>query len=92
LTAKYFALFSVTDYPIIEKKARSLASEIGNNYLWKDIPLRDAAAEDLEVIHSVIDDKGDSELASTDWTVCLNMSLYHSINLSKSPLYSKQIP
>jgi hypothetical protein len=81
-----------SNYPIIEKKARSLASEIGNNYLWKDIPLRDAAAEDLEVIHSVIDDEGGSELASTDWTVCLNMSLYHSINLSKSPLYSKQIP
>lgn len=88
----HLLLLCHSNYPTIEKNARSLASEIGNNYLWKDIPLRDAAVEDLEVIHSVIDDKGDSELASTDWTVHLGMSLHHSINLSKSPLYSKQIP
>lgn len=88
----HLLLLCHSNYPLIEKQARSMASEIGNNYLWKDIPLRDAAAEDLEVIHSAIDDEGGYELASTDWTVCLDMSLHHSINLSKSPLYSKQIP
>ncbi|KAH9302887.1 hypothetical protein KI387_014470, partial [Taxus chinensis] len=79
-------------YPSMEQQARLLAAEIGRSYSWKDIPFKNVASEDLEIIHSAIDDGEDKEQGSSEWTMQLGVSLHHSVKLSKSPLYSKQMP
>lgn len=79
------------DYPKIEKRARLLAKEIGTDYSWKETPLRNAAEDDLEMIRVAIEEQDDAELGR-DWTAQLGVSLRYSVKLSRSPLYSKQMP
>lgn len=80
-----------SDYPKIEKRARLLAKEIGADYSWKENPLRNAAEDDLEMIRVAIEEQDDAELGR-DWTAQLGVSLRYSVKLSRSPLYSKQLP
>lgn len=79
------------DYPKIEKRARLLAKEIGAAYSWKENPLRIAAEDDLEMIQLAIEEQDDAELGR-DWTAQLGVSLRYSVKLSRSSLYSKQMP
>ncbi|GLJ23005.1 hypothetical protein SUGI_0434050 [Cryptomeria japonica] len=88
----HFLIVCHLSYPKMEQQARLLAAELGNDYSWKDIQFKKVAAEDLEVIHSAIDDDEDTEIGSNDWTVQLGVSLHYSVKLSKSPLFCKQMP
>ncbi|XXG62399.1 hypothetical protein AAC387_Pa05g0763 [Persea americana] len=79
------------DYPKVEAQAKSLAEELGSNYHWKDVHFRDATNDDKEKIRSALDDE-EVVPGNGDWAVKLGVNLYYSANLSKSPLYSKQMP
>lgn len=53
--------------------------------------LREASAEDERKIQTAIDDN-EAVPGNGDWTVKLGINLYYSSSLSKSPIYSKQMP
>ncbi|XP_010250905.1 PREDICTED: lysine-specific demethylase JMJ705-like [Nelumbo nucifera] len=79
------------EYLKIEAEAKSLAEELGIDYLWKDVPVREATEEDQQRIQSALDD--DEVIPSNgDWAVKLGINLYYSATISRSPLYSKQMP
>ncbi|KAG9446332.1 hypothetical protein H6P81_012460 [Aristolochia fimbriata] len=79
------------DYPKLESQAKSLSGEMDSSYCWKDISFREATADDKEKIKSALDDE-EAEPGRGDWAVKLGINLYYSSNLSKSPLYSTQMP
>lgn len=79
------------DYPKIEEEARTIAEELENDYKWKDINFKEASEKDLERIRASLEDE-ESIPTSSDWAVKLGINLYYSASLSKSPLYSKQLP
>ncbi|KAF9600301.1 hypothetical protein IFM89_005887 [Coptis chinensis] len=79
------------EYPKVEAEAKVLAEDMGIDYLWKDILFRDATKEDQERISFALDDK-EVEPSNGDWAVKLGINLYYSVHLSKSPLYTKQMP
>ncbi|KAJ1286714.1 hypothetical protein BS78_03G373100 [Paspalum vaginatum] len=84
-------LLCCPEYPKIEVEARLLAEEMEVEYDWKDIPFREASIKDREKIQEVVQDE-ESIPTNSDWAVKLGINLYYSANLSKSPLYSKQLP
>ncbi|XP_077250607.1 lysine-specific demethylase JMJ705-like [Tasmannia lanceolata] len=79
------------DYPKVEGQAKSLAEELGISYYWNEIPFREATLNDKEKIQLAVDNE-EAIPSNGDWTVKLGINLYYSANLSKSPLYSKQMP
>ncbi|KAI4336265.1 hypothetical protein L6164_014811 [Bauhinia variegata] len=79
------------DYPKIEAEAKFVAEELGNNYMWKNIAYRHATKEDEERIQSALDSE-EAIPGNGDWAVKLGINLFYSANLSRSPLYSKQMP
>lgn len=79
------------DYPKFEAEAKLMADELGSDHLWSDITFREAAEEDKERIKSALDSE-ESTHGNGDWAVKLGINLYYSANLSRSPLYSKQMP
>ncbi|URD78515.1 C2H2 zinc finger protein [Musa troglodytarum] len=79
------------DYPKIESEAKLLAEELGIGYIWKDVKFREANKQDQERIRVALEDEEVMPMNS-DWTVKLGINLYYTANLSKSPLYSKQMP
>ncbi|XP_064942089.1 lysine-specific demethylase REF6-like isoform X2 [Musa acuminata AAA Group] len=79
------------DYPKIESEAKLLAKEQGIGYIWKNVKFREANEEDQERIRAAIEDEQVMPMNS-DWTVKLGINLCYTANLSKSPLYSKQMP
>ncbi|KAJ6799817.1 lysine-specific demethylase JMJ705 [Iris pallida] len=79
------------DYPKIEAEAKSLAEELGNEYIWKNVDFKEATQEEQETIHVTLKDE-ESIPTNSDWAVKMGINLYYSANLSKSPLYSKQMP
>uniref|UniRef100_A0A7N0UW97 Lysine-specific demethylase REF6 n=1 Tax=Kalanchoe fedtschenkoi TaxID=63787 RepID=A0A7N0UW97_KALFE len=79
------------DYPRIEIEAKMIAEELGLYEHWNDIAFRDATKEDEECIQTVLEnDKGTPR--NGDWAVKLGIDLLYSVNLSRSSLYSKQMP
>ncbi|KAJ6358759.1 hypothetical protein OIU76_000476 [Salix suchowensis] len=80
-----------TEYPRIEAEAKSVSEELGIDHLWNDITFRDAAKEDEERIQSALDTE-EAIPGNGDWAVKLGVNLFYSANLSRSPLYSKQMP
>eukprot|EP00258_Populus_trichocarpa_P022258 XP_024438277.1 lysine-specific demethylase REF6 [Populus trichocarpa] len=79
------------EYPRIEAEAKSVSEELGIDHLWNDITFRDAAKEDEERIQSALDTE-EAIPGNGDWAVKLGINLFYSANLSRSPLYSKQMP
>ncbi|OAY47893.1 lysine-specific demethylase REF6 [Manihot esculenta] len=79
------------EYPKIEAEARSVTEELGIEYLWNDITFRDATKEDEENIQSALDSE-EAIPGNGDWAVKLGINLFYSANLSRSSLYSKQMP
>ncbi|KAJ7956116.1 Lysine-specific demethylase REF6 [Quillaja saponaria] len=79
------------DYPKIEAEAKSAAEELGIDYLWNDISYRQASKEDEQRIHSALDSE-EAISGNGDWAVKLGVNLFYSANLSRSTLYSKQMP
>ncbi|KAA8540727.1 hypothetical protein F0562_024354 [Nyssa sinensis] len=79
------------DYPELEAKAKLVAEELGIDYIWNDIEFREATKQDEEEIQSALD--GEEAIhGNGDWAVKLGINLFYSANLSRSPLYSKQMP
>ncbi|KAJ1413253.1 Zinc finger C2H2-type [Sesbania bispinosa] len=79
------------DYPKIEAEAKFVAEELGIDYMWKNTVYRHANREDEERIQSSLD--GEEAIPGNgDWAVKLGINLFYSANLSRSPLYSKQMP
>ncbi|KAF2293232.1 hypothetical protein GH714_040583, partial [Hevea brasiliensis] len=79
------------EYPRIEAVARSVSEELGIECLWNDINFRDATKEDEENIQSALDSE-EAIPGNGDWAVKLGINLFYSANLSRSSLYSKQMP
>lgn len=79
------------DYPKVEAEAKLVAEDLGIDYLWNDLEYRDAAKEDGEMIQSALDSE-ECIPGNGDWAVKLGVNLYYSANLSRSPLYIKQMP
>ncbi|XP_031475379.1 lysine-specific demethylase REF6 [Nymphaea colorata] len=78
------------DYSKVEEQAKAFAEEMGINHDWKDIQFAKFSPEELQKIESALDD--DLYPGNGDWAVKLSINLCHSANLSRSPLYSKQMP
>ncbi|KAK8617073.1 hypothetical protein V6N13_117041 [Hibiscus sabdariffa] len=79
------------EYPKIEAEAKLVAEELGIGHSWNDILYGDATKDDEEQIQSALD----SEAAipgNGDWAGKLGINLFYSANLSRSTLYSKQMP
>ncbi|PSR96747.1 Lysine-specific demethylase [Actinidia chinensis var. chinensis] len=79
------------DYPELENEAKLVAEELGIDYCWNDVAFREADEEDEERIQLALE----SDVAvhgNGDWAVKLGIHLYYSANLSRSPLYRKQMP
>ncbi|KAF6165411.1 hypothetical protein GIB67_018855 [Kingdonia uniflora] len=79
------------EYPKIESEAKSLAEELGINYLWNEIDFRNATISDERVIRSALNDE-EAIPSSRDWAVKLGINLSSSSSLGFSPLYAKQMP
>ncbi|XP_074588373.1 lysine-specific demethylase JMJ705-like [Curcuma longa] len=79
------------DYPKIESEAKLLERELRVGYTWKNINFRDADKEDLDRIKATLEDE-EVIPTNSDWTVKLDINLYYTANLSKSPIYNKQMP
>ncbi|KAJ1391929.1 Zinc finger C2H2-type [Sesbania bispinosa] len=79
------------DYPKIEAEAKFMAEELGIDYMWKNTVYRHANREDEERIQSSLDSE-EAIPGNGDWAVKLGINLFYSANLSRSPLYSKQMP
>ncbi|KAG0464155.1 hypothetical protein HPP92_020224 [Vanilla planifolia] len=79
------------DYPKFVSEAKLLAKELGYHHQWKDVQYRDASKQDQEKIKRALEDE-EAIPYNDDWTVKLGINLYYSVNLSKSPLFRKQLP
>ncbi|XP_027339020.1 lysine-specific demethylase JMJ705-like isoform X2 [Abrus precatorius] len=79
------------DYPKIEAEAKLVGEDLGIDYTWKNIAYRHATKEDEERIQSALDSE-EAIPGNGDWAVKLGINLFYSANLSRSPLYSKQMP
>ncbi|CAJ2644473.1 unnamed protein product [Trifolium pratense] len=79
------------DYPKIEAEAKLVAEDLGIDYMWKNIAYRHGTKEDEERIQLAVDSE-EAIPGNGDWAVKLGINLFYSANLSRSPLYSKQMP
>ncbi|KAE8721541.1 JMJ705 protein [Hibiscus syriacus] len=79
------------EYPKIEAEAKLVAEELGIDHPWNDILYGDATKDDEEHIQSALDSE-DAIPGNGDWAVKLGINLFYSANLSRSTLYSKQMP
>ena len=57
-----FGCMLIANYPKIEKRARLLAKEIGDDYSWKDNSLRNASEYYLEMTWVAIEEHDDAKL------------------------------
>ncbi|XP_021908879.1 lysine-specific demethylase REF6 [Carica papaya] len=79
------------EYPRIEAEAKLVAEELGIDYLWNDIKFQVATREDKERIQSALDSE-EAIPGNGDWAVKLGINLFYSAVLSRSPMYTKQMP
>ncbi|XP_050221199.1 lysine-specific demethylase REF6 [Mercurialis annua] len=87
----YILLLCHPEYPRLEGEAKLVSEELGIDYLWNEIAFRDAAKNDEENIQSALDSE-EAIPGNGDWAVKLGINLFYSANLSRSSLYSKQMP
>lgn len=80
-----------TDYPKIEAEVKHMAKELGVNNAWKNINFKEPSSQDEQIIQSALEDKG-AVPVNSDWSVMMGFNLWFSANISKSFLYSKQMP
>ncbi|KAJ8751992.1 hypothetical protein K2173_001018 [Erythroxylum novogranatense] len=79
------------EYPRIEAEAKLVSEELGIDYLWSESNFTDATKDDEERIQLALDSE-DAIPGNGDWAAKLGINLFYSANLSRSPLYSKQMP
>ncbi|CAI9112957.1 OLC1v1013471C1 [Oldenlandia corymbosa var. corymbosa] len=79
------------DYPKVEDHAKKMAEESGNDYAWSANSYREASQDDEEIIQLALQSE-EALHGNGDWAVKLGMNLFYSANLSRSPLYCKQMP
>ncbi|ESQ45713.1 hypothetical protein EUTSA_v10010068mg [Eutrema salsugineum] len=79
------------EYPRIEAEAKIVADELGVNHEWNDTEFRNVTREDEEMIQAALDNV-EAKAGNSDWSVKLGINLSYSAILSRSPLYSKQMP
>ncbi|XVF54611.1 hypothetical protein PTKIN_Ptkin05aG0195700 [Pterospermum kingtungense] len=79
------------EYPKIEEEAKLVAEELGIDHTWNGILFADATKDDEKRIQSALDSE-DAIPGNGDWAVKLGINLFYSANLSRSTLYSKQMP
>ncbi|KAL7099182.1 hypothetical protein ACP275_09G066800 [Erythranthe tilingii] len=78
------------DYPKLESQARKVAEELENDSPWNEISFQDATEADEEIIRLSLESEN-SIHGNRDWAVKLGINLFYSANLSRSPLYCKQM-
>ncbi|KAK6148165.1 hypothetical protein DH2020_019077 [Rehmannia glutinosa] len=78
------------DYPKLESQAKKVAEELESDSLWSEISFRAATEEDEEVIQLALESENAIH-GNGDWAVKLGINLFYSANLSRSPLYCKQM-
>lgn len=92
-----FWVFAITktrcfaDYPRIEAEGKIVAKELGVNHEWNDTEFKNVTREDEETIEAALANV-ETKAGNSDWAVKLGINLSHSAILSRSPLYSKQMP
>ncbi|KAJ4896871.1 Lysine-specific demethylase REF6 [Raphanus sativus] len=79
------------EYPRIEAEGKVIAEELGVNHEWNDTEFRNVTREDEETIQAALVNV-EAKAGNSDWTVKLSINLSYSAILSRSPLYSKQMP
>ncbi|KAL3818599.1 hypothetical protein ACJIZ3_004504 [Penstemon smallii] len=79
------------DYPMLESQAKKVAEELESYSPWKEISFTEASEEDEEMIRLALDSENAIH-GNGDWAVKLGINLFYSANLSRSPLYCKQMP
>ncbi|KAL0722359.1 hypothetical protein Bca4012_036958 [Brassica carinata] len=79
------------EYPRIEAEGKIVAGELGVNHEWNDTEFRNVTREDEETIQAALVNV-EAKAGNSDWTVKLGINLSYSAILSRSPLYSKQMP
>ncbi|CAA7056466.1 unnamed protein product [Microthlaspi erraticum] len=79
------------EYPRIEAEAKIVAEVLALNHEWNDTEYRNVTREDEETIQAALDNV-EAKAGNSDWAVKLGINLSYSGILSRSPLYSKQMP
>ncbi|KAG2329630.1 hypothetical protein Bca52824_000810 [Brassica carinata] len=79
------------EYPRIEAEGKIVAKELGVNHEWNDTEFKNVTREDEETIQAALANV-EAKYGNSDWAVKLGINLSHSATLSRSPLYSKQMP
>ncbi|KAM7277331.1 hypothetical protein ACFE04_019197 [Oxalis oulophora] len=79
------------EYAKMEGEAKVAALELGIDHIWNGISFREATEEDEDKIKSALEGEEVSH-GNGDWAVKLGVNLFYSANLSRSPLYTKQMP
>lgn len=72
-------------------EAKEIAEELGVNYPWNDLVFRNATRADEQRIQSALDSE-EAIAGNGDWAVKMGINLFYSASLSRSHLYSKQMP
>lgn len=78
------------DYPKLESQAKKVAEELESNYIWTEVSFQEATDEDEDIIRRALESENAIH-GNGDWAVKLGINLFYSANLSRSPLYSKQM-
>lgn len=68
-----------------------MAEDLGDHCVWNNISFRKASKEDEETIQTALESE-EAIHGNGDWAVKLGINLFYSANLSRSPLYCKQMP
>ncbi|CAH2064858.1 unnamed protein product [Thlaspi arvense] len=79
------------EYPRIEAEAKIVGKELGVNDEWNDTEFRNVTREDEETIQAALDNV-EAKAGNSDWAVKMGINLSYSAILSRSSLYSKQMP
>lgn len=86
----YLFPFNVTDYPKLESQAKKVAEELESENCWNETSFCEATDKDEEIIRLALESENAIH-GNGDWAVKLGINLFYSANLSRSPLYSKQM-
>ncbi|KAL8456775.1 hypothetical protein ACS0TY_034040 [Phlomoides rotata] len=78
------------DYPKLESQAKKVAQELESEKLWNETSFCEATDKDEEIIRLALECENAIH-GNGDWAVKLGINLFYSANLSRSPLYSKQM-
>lgn len=84
----YWVIYA--DYPKLESEARKVAHELETDRLWSEISFQEATEDDEEIIQLALESENAIH-GNGDWAVKLGINLFYSANLSRSPLYCKQM-